>query len=237
MLLNGLFAFVVALTLIFVIFPVARKWNSASSPTPPTSLSPSPASAWPSCSSKSPRCNASSSSSDTPRFSLSVALFGLLISSGIGSFTCGSLDLSRIARTATLRLVGLLLVLALIGIATPPIVRSLAGASTPLRVIVALVLLAPAGFFMGMAFPMLMLIATARHPNASAWFWGINGGASICASVLAVMISTSWGISAAWWSGVACYILATAMILRAARSAQTSPANTESPLITPATTN
>ncbi len=92
--------------------------------------------------------------------------------------------------------------------------------STPLRITVALVLLAPAGFFMGMAFPTLMLIATARRPQSCAWFWGINGGASICASVLAVMISTAWGISAAWWSGVACYLLATAMIIRAADRAQ-----------------
>jgi len=152
-----------------------------------------------------------------PTFSLSVALFGLLVSSGIGSFTCGKMDLSKITRSSALRMAGLLAVLIVIGFVTRPAVTALAGASTGLRVVAALALLSPAGFFMGMAFPILMRIATARRPQASAWFWGINGGASICASVLAVMISTGYGISAAWWSGVACYVVAIGMMLVASR--------------------
>jgi hypothetical protein len=49
------------------------------------------------------------------------------------------------------------------------------------------------------------------------WLWGINGATSVTASVLAVMISSAWGISAAWWSGVACYVLAAVMIVWSAR--------------------
>ena len=126
---------------------------------------------------------------------------------------------------------GLLLVLISIGLVTRPAVTALAGASTALRLIVALALLAPAGFFMGMAFPTLMRIATARRPQASAWFWGINGGASICASVLAVMVSTTWGISAAWWSGVACYVLAIVMILLSARRQRPASATAPAELL------
>jgi hypothetical protein len=161
-----------------------------------------------------------------PTFSLSVALFGLLISSGIGASTVGNLPASstpRIPPSILLRLAGLLASLIILGLITPNIVHALAAASTPTRVAVALALLAPAGFFMGMAFPILMRIATTRRPQASSWFWGINGGASICASVLAVMISTSFGISAAWWSGLAVYGLASALILLSARHAAAQP--------------
>jgi hypothetical protein len=78
---------------------------------------------------------------------------------------------------------------------------------------VALLLLMPAGFFMGMAFPIAMKIGLARQPSMTPWLWGINGATSVTASVLAVMISSAWGISAAWWSGVVCYVVAAATIV------------------------
>ena len=38
--------------------------------------------------------------------------------------------------------------------------------------------------------------------------WGVNGAASVCASVLAVVIAIGAGISAAFWTGTACYAVA-----------------------------
>jgi hypothetical protein len=37
------------------------------------------------------------------------------------------------------------------------------------------------------------------------WLWGINGATLVCASVLAVVIALSPSISAAFWTGLACY--------------------------------
>ena len=45
----------------------------------------------------------------------------------------------------------------------------------------------------------------ARSPSIAPWLWGVNGAASVCASVLAVVIAIGAGISAAFWAGVACY--------------------------------
>jgi len=192
MLLNGLFAFVVGLTLLFIIFPAAAKMEL-----PVLYRDADLTLAFAGIGIAFMLIEVSQMQRlvvllGHPTLSLSVALFGLLVSSGIGSFTCGKMDLARITRPVALRMAGLLLVLIVIGMVTRPAVSALAGMSTPLRVAVALALLAPAGFFMGMAFPTLMLIATARRPRSCAWFWGINGGASICASVLAVMVSTTW---------------------------------------------
>ena len=33
------------------------------------------------------------------------------------------------------------------------------------------------------------------------WYWAINGATSVAASVLAVLISSTYGISAAWYAG------------------------------------
>jgi hypothetical protein len=39
-------------------------------------------------------------------------------------------------------------------------------------------------------------------------FWGINGAASICASILAMAIAMNAGISIAFWAGFGCYAVA-----------------------------
>jgi len=155
-----------------------------------------------------------------PTFSLSVVLFGLLISSGIGSFASGRSGAVRLSSLAASRLGALLVVLALVGVATPPAITAFQGSATPARIAMALLLLAPAGFFMGMAFPIAMRIASTRAPSLTPWFWAINGATSVTASVLAVLISSTWGISAAWWTGVACYVVAAAAIVTSARAAE-----------------
>lgn len=159
-----------------------------------------------------------------PTFSLSVALSGLLVSSGAGSFSTHALGAPGMARGTVARLAGLVGVLSLIGLATPGLVRMFQASATPIRVALALALLAPAGFFMGMVFPVAMRIASWQRPRLMPWLWGINGAASVCASVLAVIISSSWGISAAWWIGVLCYIIASGPIVIAARTADQSSA-------------
>ena len=50
-----------------------------------------------------------------------------------------------------------------------------------------------------------MRLALQRAPLLAPWFWGVNGAASVCASVLAVVIAIGAGISAAFWTGTACY--------------------------------
>ena len=42
----------------------------------------------------------------------------------------------------------------------------------------------------------------------AAVLWGVNGAASVLASVLAITISLFKSISAAFWTGLACYIIA-----------------------------
>jgi hypothetical protein len=61
---------------------------------------------------------------------------------------------------------------------------------------------------MGTAFPLGMRRALERAPTVAPWLWGINGATSVCASVLAVAIALTAGISASYWTGVGCYALA-----------------------------
>jgi hypothetical protein len=140
-----------------------------------------------------------------PVYSLSVVLFSLLLASGLGSLSTGILDVERWRLT----LVGLLLLVLIgFGVLTPIVIRQFEAASTPMRIAISVAILLPIGFFMGMAFPIGMRRALETSPAIAPWLWGVNGAASVCASVLVVVIAIGAGISTAFWVGVACYVVA-----------------------------
>ena len=150
-----------------------------------------------------------------PTYSLSVVLFALLVSSGIGSYMTKGVEGSATGPAIGRRMIALLVLLVITGLVTPVMIRTFVSSPTVLRVGIALLLLMPAGLFMGMCFPMGMKAAAGQKEDITAWLWGINGAMSVVASVLAVVIAMSFGISAAWWTGVGCYAVALLAIRRA----------------------
>ena len=147
-----------------------------------------------------------------PVYSLSVVLFSLLLSSGIGSVVSGRVPVDR-AGPARWIFGALLFVLVVFGAATPSIIRSFESASTVARIGLSVATLLPIGFLMGMAFPLGMRRALADTPSIAPWLWGVNGAASVCASVLVVVIALGAGISAAFWAGSVCYALAAGTLI------------------------
>jgi hypothetical protein len=144
-----------------------------------------------------------------PSYSLSVVLFTLLLSGGLGSLATTGLLAAPASRLPWLAFPALLLVLLLVGAATPAVLALSAGAGTHSRILVAAGLLAPAGFLMGMPFPLGIrrAAAAASHPLLP-WLWGVNGAASVFCSVLAAAVAITAGISFCYWAGVSCYAVA-----------------------------
>jgi len=153
-----------------------------------------------------------------PTYGLSVVLFALLVSSGAGSLSTQRIP-SGATRPAVLRLGLLLGALGAFGILTPWALQVFGGAPTPHRILVAILLLFPIGLCMGMAFPLGMKAAAVRDDASTPWLWGVNGATSVCASVLAVAVAMSAGISATYWSGVLCYGIAATAFALAVRTA------------------
>ena len=143
-----------------------------------------------------------------PTYSLSVVLFTLLLSSGVGSFLTGKLHDPDLEKSGQRRLLLLLCTLMLFGLLTPQFIRLFHDSVTPVRILVATAILCPIGLFMGMAFPLGMKAASKGYAELTPWLWGINGATSVCASVLAVAIALQFGISKAYWSGFAWYAVA-----------------------------
>ena len=163
-----------------------------------------------------------------PTYSLSVVLFTLLISSGVGSWATRYLDLSRPGPGGSAAFFLLPAVLLAFGLVTPSVLHFFRGSVTLVRIAVAVGMLAPVGLALGTAFPLGMRLASARHEALTPWLWGINGACSVCGSVVAVILAMSVGISGAFWAGLCCYAAA-ALALRGAASPAREPAYSGGP--------
>jgi MFS family permease len=153
-----------------------------------------------------------------PTYGLSVVLFTLLLSSGLGSQLTGRVGTAALGRSGVSRLTTLLIVLVATGLATAWIAPMFDAAATPARITMAVLLLFPSGVFMGMAFPLGMKLAAERSPALTPWLWGINGAFSVCASVLAIVVALATTISTAYWAGTAAYVVALLAFARATRT-------------------
>jgi hypothetical protein len=160
-----------------------------------------------------------------PTYGLSVVLFALLLSSGLGSVTVPQLNSASGRRSACARLALLVGILFVFGLLTPALIDNFKSGTTPLRILIAILILLPIGFFMGMAFPMGMGLASKRSPALTPWLWGINGAMSVLGSVLAVVIALSAGISNSFWAGCSCYAVAAISFVVASLDPGAGPAS------------
>ena len=140
-----------------------------------------------------------------PTYSLTVVLFSLLTYSGIGSLLSG-----RMRRPPEQRLLPLLACLTAVSLSylavLPPLFHAFLGSPFALRVFIASAVLVPLGLVMGMFFPSGIHIVRRANLNFVPWAWGINGCASVVATVLAVMLAMSYGFRVVTLLALASYL-------------------------------
>ncbi len=158
-----------------------------------------------------------------PTYALSVVLFTLLLASGSGSFLTTPIATHSPRRLDVWCQLALIATLVLFASWAPFLTESFRGTPTPSRILIAVGILFPLGLLMGTAFPLGINRATATIPTFIPWLCGLNGAMSICASVLSMIISLGFGISATLWTGVACYAVAVSCYLWARTQAAATP--------------
>jgi hypothetical protein len=87
-----------------------------------------------------------------------------------------------------------------------PLLRALIDLPFAVRVALTVAMLAPAGVALGMAMPLGLRRLAAIYPSGVAWAWGINGIASVVASVVAVAVALELGFAVATLVALACYV-------------------------------
>ena len=161
-----------------------------------------------------------------PIYALTVVLFGLLLSSSLGAYLFGRLPRHRrpghLAGVIKRVLTGTVTMLLLLGLVTVPITRHFMSSTTPVRIVVAALLVAPAGVFMGMFFPLGLRLCADRALMSLAWYWAVNGMASTCAAVYGIALAISIGFGVTYWAAVIGYIVAGTLAVRLVREPEVS---------------
>jgi hypothetical protein len=142
-----------------------------------------------------------------PTYALSVVLFALLVFTGLGAMLSGR---GEPRRTLTIALASVTVLTAAAAFGLQPLLRGLIDLPFAARVVLSVLLLAPAGIGMGMAMPIGLKRLVDLHPAGVPWAWAVNGLTSVLASALAVAIAITAGFTVA--TLVACAFYAAALV-------------------------
>ncbi|MGM0368486.1 MAG: hypothetical protein ACQEP2_07990, partial [Actinomycetota bacterium] len=123
-----------------------------------------------------------------PAYSLSVILFSIMLFAGIGSFVTSRYRVNINWTIPILFVYVILFVFTFRHLSSFMLSRVLWQ-----RFLLTVLLVMPAGFLMGMPFPLGIARAKVEKPNIVPWLWAINGCASVIGSIAAVIVSLHLG--------------------------------------------
>jgi spermidine synthase len=133
-----------------------------------------------------------------PLYAIAVVLSAFLLFAGLGSRSAPTL----LARLPAKRLpqtgwpvAGIALLVTLYLLTSPLLMQHGLGLPDPVRVMLAVALIAPLAFLMGMPFPLGMTRLAANAPALLPWAWGINACATVVGAALAVLIALHFGFT------------------------------------------
>ena len=128
-----------------------------------------------------------------PTYALTVVIFSMLLSSGMGSFWSRKLVGGSQAKMS-LTLAAVVLLVAAMAALVSPLVSAAVGWPQPLKIAVAVLMIFPAGFAMGMPFPTGLKRLETRQPSSVRWAWSLNAAASVMGSAAAIVCSIYFGL-------------------------------------------
>jgi SAM-dependent methyltransferase len=150
-----------------------------------------------------------------PTYSLSVVLFALLLSTGLGSAL--STRLRAPLADKPLRLVpflGLLVAAATYGL--PTLLAATLDQPLASRIAIAVALLMPVGATLGMFLPLGLRALEQTDPRLIPWAWAVNGCATVIGTICAVMLAMAYGFPSVMLLAVGIYLAGAIALQRSA---------------------
>jgi len=142
-----------------------------------------------------------------PVLSAGVVVSAFLVFSGAGSLLSSKLFGS--AGRAIAAAAGAIVTLGSVyAFALPKLFAAAAAWSAVPRMVIAILLVAPLAFLMGIPFPSGMRRISSAGPAFVPWAWGINGFASVAAPPIGILLATSIGLTWAIVLGSGLYLCA-----------------------------
>ena len=147
-----------------------------------------------------------------PTYAFAIVLATILVFSSVGSFLSGRIIPSRLE--------SILLMITVLGLVYGLFLQKFfycfLGQTSIYRYLLSIVALFPISILMGFPFPAGLKFVNKVDAQLLPWVWGINGCASVIASILAILVSISKGYNACIMIAAFFYFLAliTARIMR-----------------------
>jgi len=155
-----------------------------------------------------------------PTHALTVVVFSMLLSSGLGSFWSRTLIRDSDAKLSLTLLTVAVLVAGIASIVAPLLAGGV-GWPLPVKVAITILLISPVGFVMGMPFPTGLKRLEAHQPSSVRWAWSLNAASSVMGSAGAIVCSIYLGLMQTLLIGGALY-LAALLVLRSSFAASKS---------------
>jgi hypothetical protein len=132
-----------------------------------------------------------------PLYAVAVALFAFLLSAGLGSRWSQRLSEPAVQQRQAVALPALAIIALTLVYAAglPRLAPAIAGFSDAARIALALVLIFPLGFAMGIPFPLGVRRVAALQRALVPWAWGVNACASVVSAVLATLLAIHIGFT------------------------------------------
>ena len=125
-----------------------------------------------------------------PLYAAAVVLASFLVFAGLGARFSARLRPAARWPFAAIAGIALLYVVLL-----PPLLSALMALAQAWKILLTVLLVAPLAFCMGMPFPLGLAAVAGRAAPLVPWAWGINGFASVVATLLATLLAMHWGQS------------------------------------------
>ena len=153
-----------------------------------------------------------------PLHTYSAVVFAMLIAAALGSLCSGRMGISP-QRHWLLPFAGTILSVLLFIAVYPDYFSYFLAFSLWNRVAAAVLLILPAGFFMGMCFPLGILAVSKQPEGAVAWAWGMNGLFTVIGGIASVLISIYLGFNLTLLAAALIYVLALVFFIRMRQAA------------------
>lgn len=126
-----------------------------------------------------------------PIYAAAAVLSGMLICSGGGSLVSSAINATRTNVVKVLSVIIIFIVLYVLFLV--PLLRQTMNLPLAVKILLSVVFISPAAFFMGMPFPLGLKILSLKNVTLIPWAWGINGCLSVISTALATIIAVHGG--------------------------------------------
>jgi len=142
-----------------------------------------------------------------PIFSNATVITAMLVISGIGALVAERYQGSK-RRLIAYAAIGIAATMIFYLVFLPGILDTLLGLPLVVKMLLAIVFIAPSAFFLGMPFPTGLATLSKNRNGLIPWAWGMNGALSVTGTLQARLVSISSGFSTVLIIVIVLYLLA-----------------------------